>query len=158
LEWVVRRCEGRAESDMTTEVLLNLVWLLIAAGLVGTWRLRWVHQRRRNPAPRLHEWSAVALTLVLLFFAVSMSDDMHAEIVALEECSANRRDQVHLCAAHHSAISPAMSHDAGWLVAVSTRSIAPDSQAFAIRLSNPPSSPDRSSLPQVSRAPPLSLL
>jgi len=143
---------------MTTEVLLNLVWLLIAVGLVGTWRLRWVHQRRRNSAFRVHEWSAVALTLVLLFFAVSMSDDMHAEIVALEECSANRRDQVYLCAAHHSAISPAMSHDAGWLVAASTPSIDADSWTFAIRLANPLSSSDRFSLPQVSRAPPFSLL
>ena len=143
---------------MTTEVVLNFVWLLIAAGLVGTWRLRWIHQRRRNSTRCVHEWSAIALALVLLFFAVSISDDMHAEIVALEECSASRRAQVHICVAHHSAVSPALSHRPGWLVAASTPAIDTESRAFAVWSAPSPSSSDVSGLPQLSRAPPLSLL
>ncbi len=76
------------------ELLLNLFWLLIAAVLLCTWRTQWVHERRGGIRHRVQEWSAVSLALVLLFFAVSMSDDMHSEIVALEESSLSRRDQV----------------------------------------------------------------
>jgi hypothetical protein len=85
---------------MTMELLLNLIWLLIAVALLCVWRTQWSHQRRGSDRRHLQEWSAVSLALVLLFFAVSMSDDMHSEIVALEESSANRRDQMHSSAAH----------------------------------------------------------
>ena len=87
-------------TSMTMELLLNLLWLLIAVALVCVWRTLWSHQRRGTERRQLQEWSAVSLALVLLFFAVSMSDDMHSEIVALEESSANKRDQIHLSAAH----------------------------------------------------------
>jgi len=105
-------------TSMTMELLLNLLWLLIAVALVCVWRTQWSHQRRGSGRRYLQEWSAVSLALVLLFFAVSMSDDMHSEIVALEESSANKRDQIHASAAHslmqpgrgvrqaHGAVSP----------------------------------------------------
>ena len=82
------------------ELLLNILWMLIAVGLIGIWRTRWIHQRRNYSRRSLREWIAVSLALVLLFFAVSMTDDMHAEIVALEECSATKRDLVCLPGAH----------------------------------------------------------
>jgi hypothetical protein len=82
------------------ELLLNIVWMLIAVGLLVVWRTRWVHQRRRSSRHSLQEWSAVSLALVLLFFAVSMTDDMHSEIVVLEECSASKRDFFSLTSAH----------------------------------------------------------
>jgi hypothetical protein len=85
------------------ELILNLVWLFIALALVCFWRTHWVHQRLGRSRGRMQEWSAVSLALVLLFFAVSMSDDLHSEIVALEELSANKRDHVHSEAAHPSA-------------------------------------------------------
>jgi hypothetical protein len=102
---------------MTTEVLLNLVWLLIAAALLGAWRARWIHQRRASCRHSLREWSAVSLALVLLFFAVSMSDDLHAEIVALEDCSANRRDQAHVLGAHAANASGSAFHVPAWATA-----------------------------------------
>ena len=82
------------------ELLLNVIGVLIALGLLGTWRMRWVHQRHKSSRRSLQEWSAVSLALVLLFFAVSMTDDMHSEIVALEECSTNKRDFVCSTAPH----------------------------------------------------------
>ena len=85
---------------MTMELLLNLLWLLIAIALLCVWRTQWSNQRRGTDRRHLQEWSAVSLALVLLFFAVSMSDDMHSEIVALEEFSANKRHQIHASAAH----------------------------------------------------------
>jgi hypothetical protein len=105
------------------ELLLNLLWLLIAVALVCVWRTQWSHQRRGTDRRHLQEWSAVSLALVLLFFAVSMSDDMHSEIVALEESSANKRDQIHLSAAH-PLMQPAQGvRQAPW--AVSPRALGP---------------------------------
>jgi len=74
------------------ELILNIVWVLVAAGIVGTWRTRWVHERERTLRHSLREWAAVSVALVLLFFAVSMSDDLHAQIVFSEECSTSRRN------------------------------------------------------------------
>jgi hypothetical protein len=85
------------------ELILNLVWLFIATSLVCIWRIQWIHQRLGRARGRVQEWSAVSLALVLLFFAVSMSDDLHSEIVALEDLSTNKRDHIHAAAAHPAA-------------------------------------------------------
>ena len=83
------------------ELLLNIVWMVIAVGLDRNLAHALDPSAARITSRRsLQEWSAVSIALVLLFFAVSMTDDMHAEIVALEECSATRRDLVCLPGAH----------------------------------------------------------
>jgi hypothetical protein len=98
------------------ELFLNILWVLIALGLLGAWRTRWIHQRRRTLRHCVQEWSAISVALVLLFFAVSMSDDLHSEIVALEDCSATRRASVHSANAH----------------ALPQSGVAPHSTVFAI--------------------------
>jgi hypothetical protein len=89
------------------ELVLNLIWLLLALAAIGLWRLRWTHQhqpRTRRQAP-WREWTAVACALVLLFFVVSITDDLHADVLALED-STNARRQVNcLSTAHHHAQS-----------------------------------------------------
>ena len=87
---------------LTMELLLNLLWLLIATALLGVWRTQWVHQRRANRSPAIPSGMERCQPRVgaCLFFAVSMSDDMHSEIVALEECSASKRDLSARAAAH----------------------------------------------------------
>jgi hypothetical protein len=84
------------------ELLLNIVWVLAAAGLLGIWRTRWVHQRERTPRHSFLEWTAVSVALVLLFFAVSMTDDLHAQILFSEECSTSRRNMSCPAGAHAS--------------------------------------------------------
>jgi hypothetical protein len=82
------------------ETFLNILWLLIAAGVLAVWRTRWVHQHdqqgygRRNPS---REWTAVGCALVLLFFAVSLTDDLHCEMVLFDECATGRRSTVGTC-------------------------------------------------------------
>jgi hypothetical protein len=76
------------------ELFLNLLWLLIAAGLLSLWRTCWLPQksdRRREP---LCEWTAMGCALVLLFFAVSLTDDLHTEAMLLDECAASRRHSI----------------------------------------------------------------
>src|SRR5271154_2971452 len=82
------------------ETFLNILWLLIAVGVLAVWRTQWVHQHeqqaraRRNPS---QEWTAVGCALVLLFFAVSLTDDLHFEMVLFDECATGRRSTVGSC-------------------------------------------------------------
>jgi hypothetical protein len=80
------------------ELFLNLLWLLIAAGAIGVWRTRWVREKPRSRRGSLLEWTAMGCALVLLFFAVSLTDDLHAEAMLLDECAASRR---HSISSHH---------------------------------------------------------
>jgi hypothetical protein len=98
------------------ELFLNILWMLIAAVLLGTWRTRWIHQRRRTLRHSVQEWSAVSVALVLLFFAVSMSDDMHSEIVALEDCSASKRELVCALASHPLPPSGVAAQAPSWAI------------------------------------------
>jgi len=87
----------------TMETFLNVLWLCIAAGVVAKWRTHWVHQRRqqrharRNPA---REWTAVGCALILLFFAVSLTDDLHFDAILFDECATGRRSTVGTCVHH----------------------------------------------------------
>jgi hypothetical protein len=87
------------------ETFLNILWLMIAAGVLAVWRTRWVHQRRKQRDTRRNssqEWTAVGCALVLLFFAVSLTDDLHFEIVLFDECAMGRRSTIGTCCHHAS--------------------------------------------------------
>jgi len=76
------------------ELFLNLLWVMMAGAILGLWRTRWMGERsgrRRNP---LHEGIALGCALVFLFFAVSLSDDLHAAVVLFDESSTGRRHTV----------------------------------------------------------------
>jgi hypothetical protein len=140
------------------ELFLNIVWMLVAAGLLVAWRTRWIHERRGSSRRSLQEWSAISLALVVLFFAVSMTDDMHSEIVALEECSASKRDFVHALGAHAAPDSGAALHASSWAIVPPvpfvglSSSLQKAEPAVQLRSSSPRSS-------QASgRAPPVSFL
>jgi len=75
------------------ELSLNVLWVLIALGALGVWRHEW--KREKRPKPRLQEWTAFVCALVFLFFAVSLSDDLHAEAIVADDCAGGR---------HHSLI------------------------------------------------------
>jgi hypothetical protein len=84
------------------ESFLNLLWVAIALGVFGVWRVYWVRQRGDAIRRPLLEWTAFGCALVLLFFAVSLTDDLHPELVLFDECSTSRR-QTSLCACPHHA-------------------------------------------------------
>ncbi|MFZ3216872.1 MAG: hypothetical protein WA192_12505 [Candidatus Acidiferrales bacterium] len=98
------------------ELFLNILWMLIALGGVTVWRLRWARQAHlRRHAPWC-EWTALVCALVLLFFVVSLTDDLHAELIVLEDCCTSRRHVNCLSAAHNSQhpqhFSPGLVHAA----------------------------------------------
>jgi hypothetical protein len=82
------------------ESFLNLLWVAIAAGAFCFWRTRWLHERRDRRRQPLQEWTAFACALVLLFFAVSLTDDLHSELMIFDECSTSRRHSLGLMCPH----------------------------------------------------------
>jgi hypothetical protein len=82
------------------ESFLNLLWVAIAAGAFCFWRTRWLHERRDRRRQPLQEWTAFACALVLLFFAVSLTDDLHSELMVFDECSTSRRHSLSLTRSH----------------------------------------------------------
>ena len=95
------------------ESFLNLLWVAIAAVAFGFWRTRWLlepSERRRDP---LREWTAFACALVLLFFAVSLTDDLHSELVIFDECSASHRHALALVRPHDAPMHPMFAISSG---------------------------------------------
>ncbi len=75
------------------EGLLNVLWLVIALGVVGLWRTRWSAaraSRRRRPS-FLHEAMALACALLLLFPVISLTDDLHPAFALAEDSVSSKR-------------------------------------------------------------------
>ena len=82
------------------ESFLNILWVAMALVALGVWRTIWLHERREARRDPLREWTAFACALVLLFFAVSLTDDLHSELIIFDECSASSRHASGLVGAH----------------------------------------------------------
>jgi hypothetical protein len=87
------------------ELFLNCLWALIGVFIMCLWRTRWMRQRRDGRREPLREWTAIACALVLLFFAVSLSDDLHAEVMLSDDCFTGRRHS----SCMHASLHPAKS-------------------------------------------------
>src|ERR1700676_545823 len=72
------------------ETLLNLLWLIVALGLIGLWRFRWCSSRQNRGAGILPEIIAIGCAISLLLPAISLTDDLHPEIVAVDAASGKR--------------------------------------------------------------------
>jgi hypothetical protein len=72
------------------ETLLNILWLTVALGLIGLWRFRWLSSRRTPRAGVLPEIVAIGCAISLLLPAISLTDDLHPEIVAVDAASGKR--------------------------------------------------------------------
>lgn len=95
------------------ELFLNLLWVLIAAGAIGVWRICWWSEKPRSRRDSFREWTAMGCALVLLFFAVSLTDDLKAEAMLLDECSASRR---HSICSHHAEQSKRIVKETGFAI------------------------------------------
>ncbi len=99
------------------ELLLNLLWLLIAVSAFGVWQ---AHLSGGGGAPGGHTrrgWIALACALVLLFFVISMTDDLHAEVMVVEDASSSRRHACNLHACPQHVASAKLAHHAAAAIA-----------------------------------------
>ena len=72
------------------ETILNLLWLIVTLAALWLWRFRWLVSRR-NPRTRVFlEVIAISCVLALLFPVISLTDDLHPEIVAVDASSGKR--------------------------------------------------------------------
>jgi hypothetical protein len=85
------------------ELLLNLIWLAVAVSALAAWRIR---NRDHSRAELLREGVALLCVLVLLFFVISMTDDLHQEATLSEDSTLTRR-QIARVAMPHPPPSPA---------------------------------------------------
>ena len=107
------------------ESFLNILWVAMALATFGVWRMNWLHQRRDSRREPLRDWTAFACALVLLFFAVSLTDDLHSDLVIFDECSMARRHANGLFTPHHASdkLKTAQASAAAILPTGSTRSL-----------------------------------
>jgi hypothetical protein len=91
------------------ELFLNLLWLSMALAALAMWRMQWARQRQEGRLAPWRQWTAFACAAVLLFFAVSLTDDLHADLILFDEASSCRRHSLridgHRDASHHAAHS-----------------------------------------------------
>ncbi len=73
------------------ELFLNILWMLIALGMLGGWYISWARHKAQTPGKLLQEWMALTCALVFLFFAVSLSDDLHAAATLCDDGATSRR-------------------------------------------------------------------
>jgi hypothetical protein len=75
------------------ELFLNLVWLTFALAALVLWRARWAAESRaaRSHAAPWRQWTAFGSAALLLFFAISLSDDLRIDSTLLDESSSGRR-------------------------------------------------------------------
>jgi hypothetical protein len=72
------------------ELFLNLLWLSIALGALSAWGFNYCSRRPQTRSRWLAELTALSCALVFLFFAVSLTDDLHADVILCDDCAAKR--------------------------------------------------------------------
>src|ERR1700730_6537532 len=72
------------------ETLLNLVWLAVTVAAIWLWRFRWTVSRRNPRHSTRMEAVAMVSVLALLFPVISLTDDLHPEIVPADTVSSKR--------------------------------------------------------------------
>lgn len=91
------------------ELVLNILWLLIAFGALGVWQIFWKRQERGSHPSQLEEWTAFTCALVFVFFAVSLSDDLHADVILADDCASGRHHAL-ISACGHGSHQPTLKH------------------------------------------------
>jgi hypothetical protein len=83
------------------ELSLNLAWLLLAttSGAVLGWRVFRAKASSRPFSSKWHFVVALGLSLVILFFVISMTDDLHEQQSIAEESGSSRVLPATCCAA-----------------------------------------------------------
>ncbi|MGH7837966.1 MAG: hypothetical protein ACREQC_09105 [Candidatus Binataceae bacterium] len=117
------------------ESFLNLLWVAIALAALAAWRIHWVHERDDERRNVLRECTAIVCVLVFLFFAVSLTDDLHSELVLFDECAAVRRNaSAQITGPHRAPDTPVLLPSPG--SAMRTHSVAlPSIHTVAVVLS-----------------------
>ena len=83
------------------ETFLNSIWLVVALAAVAVWRYRWLPNRLAPGSQTLPKFVALICALELLFPSISLTDDLHPQIVAVDAASGKRHGSRLLASASH---------------------------------------------------------
>src|SRR5437667_9727436 len=73
------------------ELALNLVWLFVAIVRIGVlWRSLSCPARPNRPASNWRKIVAISCALIILFFVISMTDDLHDQEIMVEDNRSSR--------------------------------------------------------------------
>ena len=72
------------------ETILNLIWLVVTLAGVCIWRFRWFPSRGNQRERIFPEAVATLCLIALLFPVISLTDDLHPEIM-IAECASGKR-------------------------------------------------------------------
>ena len=100
--WDGLQRRGWSKRHTFMETILNLLWLGVTLATLWLWRYRWgVSRRKRGESARL-EIVALVCVLALLFPVISLTDDLHPEIVAVDSVSGKRNACLMAAVSHHA--------------------------------------------------------
>ena len=72
------------------ETILNLIWLGITIAVICLWRFRWTVKRRNAIHPVRLQGVALLCFVALLFPVISLTDDLHPEIMVVDAIGGKR--------------------------------------------------------------------
>jgi hypothetical protein len=93
------------------ETLLNIVWLVVCTALICAWHTQWLSQIRRRVRTDAVKQSFIGLIclIALLFPAISLSDDLHQDVLALPDSKSSAVAAFSHSAAHAPSDAPQIS-------------------------------------------------
>lgn len=107
------------------ELLLNLCWLAISLCAFGVWHSRASLEEGKSSRQIRVEGVALFCALILLFFPISITDDLHPEIFLTTDCSADRSGSPTLSAGKTPVVPAATAFPSSAAVVPSVLSILP---------------------------------
>jgi len=129
------------------ELVLNLVWVLLAALAFGRW------SRARHPVSARSHLIALACMLALLFPVISATDDLHAMRPEIEDSASNKRLKQ---AAVGKALGQQITHNPAALLVAAFGVLRPGESSRVVTPIYAPSFSACSCMVKSSRAPPRS--
>jgi hypothetical protein len=100
------------------ETILNLAWLGVTLAVLWLWWFRWTVSRENRRHTRRQEAVAVLCFIAFVFPVISLTDDLHPEIVAVDAASGKRNAALHVANSSHArfAASDTRTHLAPGLI------------------------------------------
>jgi hypothetical protein len=92
------------------ETTLNLIWLVVTIAAVCIWRFRWSVSRENPRHSTRIEVIAIICVLALLFPVISLTDDLHPEIVPADTVSSKRNHCLLVAGNSHPEKSKSLLH------------------------------------------------
>ena len=138
------------------ETLLNVVWVLLVVAAFCVWQRRWVRQKAGSPRNRFQEWTAFVCVMVMMFYVVSMTDDLHPESFLCDGSTSGRRSALVRPPAHRLAVKIGASSPSA-SVAARVDFANPLALAGAVSLSDHPAIMPLALDRAIARAPPANL-